>query len=287
MSRRADILAEVANVPALPVAAVKAIGVLQDPEADLSEIARVINHDPGLAANVLKFANAALFGARSEATSVDAAIARLGTRRVLDLVVGSAIKPFGSKRVVGYDLPSGALWGHSVAVACGVEELSSVLGRRLPDSAFTAGLLIDVGKHVLGTHLEIDGQAICDEAFKRGVPFEQAERHVLGVDHAEVGACLLEHWNLPAPLVSVVRWHHEPERCPAEHESIMTLVHASDVICTMCALGTGIDGNSYHPCESVMNRLELDANMAEAVIFRIVERLEMLGDIVGETAGST
>lgn len=287
MSRRTKILAEIATVPALPVAAVKAISVLQSPDADLYEMARVINHDPGLAANVLKLANSALFGARRETTTVNDAVARLGTRRILDLVVGSAVGPFQSKPIRGYDLPPGELWRHSVAVACGTEELASVLGLRPPESAFTAGLLIDIGKHVLGTHLEIDRQTIRQEALQRDVPFEQAELHVLGIDHAEVGACLLEHWNLPSPLVSVVRWHHDPEQCPPEHQPTAKLVHASDQICTLCAIGTGIDGCNYRPCESVLTDLQLSENVVEDARRRIVERLDTLGAIMGHAAGST
>lgn len=287
MSRRDDILAQVARIPALPVAAVKAIGVLQNPRAELCEIARVINHDPGLAASALRLANSAMFGGQRKIETIDAAVMRLGVRRMLDLVVGSAVKPHQTAPVRGYDLAPGALWLHSVAVACGTEELAKLLKFDAPACAFTAGLLIDVGKSVLGAHLEVDGLAIRKDAFEQHVPFEQAERHVLGVDHAEIGAALLGRWGLPPALVAAARWHHEPADCPPEHQALVDLVHASDQICTLSGIGGGSDGANYRPCEETMARLRVDIHVIESALCRIVERLGTLTDLMGNAAGRT
>lgn len=285
MNHREQILARVQSVPALPVAAIKVIGVLQNPHADICEISRVINHDPGLAANTLRLANSVMFSGQRRIETIDVAVTRLGVRRILDLVVGSAVKPFASTPIRGYDLPAGTLWLHSVAVACGTEELAKLLKRDIPSCAFTAGLLIDVGKSVLGCELEVDGGAIRREAFEQCVSFEEAERHVLGIDHAEVGAALLEHWGLPEVLVAVVRWHHEPQHCSSPYQAVVDLVHASDQICTLSGIGAGIDGSNYRPCEASMARLGINVHIIEAALCRIVERLDTLKDIMGQTTG--
>jgi len=284
LNQRDNILAQVLTVPSLPVAAVKVISVLQKPHAELCEIARVINHDPGLATNALRLANSAMYGGQRKIDTIDMAVARLGVRRMLDLVVSSVVKPFAMTPVQGYDLPPGMLWLHSVAVACGAEELGKLLKIDVPSCAFTCGLLIDVGKNVLSTYLEVDGQAIRHEAFEQHVSFEQAERHVLGIDHAEVGAALLKHWGLPDALVAAARWHHEPSNCPPEHQALIDLVHASDQICTLSGIGTGSDGSNYKPCEATMARLKIDVHVIEATMCRIVERLDALEDILGQTS---
>ena len=41
-----------------------------------------------------------------------------------------------------------------------------------------------------------------------GVSFGEAERQVLGINHAEVGATLAEKWELPDLLVGAIRAHH-------------------------------------------------------------------------------
>lgn len=273
------ILARVLDVEALPVAAMKAISLLQDPRSDLSEIARLIGHDPALAASVLRLANSAMFGGRSRIDSVSAAIARMGTRATLNLVLASAVGPMEARPVRGYDLPAGELWRHNVAVAVGTQALAEILKINAPDYAFTAGLLVDIGKQVLGQFLEIDGAAIAAEAFGRRVSFEQAEQHVLGIDHAEVGAALLANWGLPASIVQVVRWHHEPNRCPTEFQTVAELVHVSDQICTLAGIGGGVDGSNYQPCAAALDHLNLTTTVIERAMMRIAERLAQMNDL--------
>ena len=282
MNQRDNILSQVKKVPALPVATIKVVGILQNPRAELCEIARVINHDPGLAANTLRLANSAMFGGQRKIETIDAAVARLGVRRMLDLVVGAAVKPMASAPVHGYDLPGGTLWLHSVAVACGTEELAKMQTIDAPASAFTAALLIDIGKSILGSHLEVDGQKIRQLAFEQHVPFEQAERQVLGIDHAETGAALLEHWSLPPAIVAAVRWHHQPDLSPSEHQALTDLVHACDQICMLGGIGTGSDGTNYQPSDAVMARLKIDVRVVEAMMWRIMDRLESLKDLIGQ-----
>ena len=279
MSQRDAILARLHEVEALPVAAMKAISLLQNPASDLSEIARLIGHDPALAAGVLRLANSAMFGGRSRIETIDAAIARLGTRATLNLVLGSAVGPMEARPVRGYDLPAGALWRHNVAVAIGTQALADILKINAPDYAFTAGLLVDIGKQVLGQFLEIDGAAIAAEAFGRHVSFEQAELRVLGIDHAEIGAALLTNWGLPESIVQVVRWHHEPTRCPAEFRTVAELVHASDQICTLAGIGGGLDGSNYQPCAAALDHLNLTTATIERAMMRIADRLAQVNDL--------
>jgi HD-like signal output (HDOD) protein len=98
------------------------------------------------------------------------------------------------------------------------------------EQAFAAGLLHDLGKLLLAANLpEAFRQAIA-LAREQGRPVWEAESQVLGVCHAELGACLLGIWGLPAPIVEAVALHHFPLRCPKRVFSPLTAVHASDFI---------------------------------------------------------
>jgi hypothetical protein len=95
---------------------------------------------------------------------------------------------------------------------------------------FTAALTHDIGKVVLGSFPEIDAYGIIALALRDRISFEEAERTILGIDHAEVGAFLAEHWGLPGSIVDAVRLHHQPE-LSLEHPLIVNLVHVADVVC--------------------------------------------------------
>ena len=57
MSRRDEILASVKSVEAMPSAIQQALGLLRDPDADMDELAHIIEYDPGLTANILRLVN--------------------------------------------------------------------------------------------------------------------------------------------------------------------------------------------------------------------------------------
>jgi putative nucleotidyltransferase with HDIG domain len=197
---------------------------------------------------------------------------RLGTKWLFHMAVGAAVSPLAQSRVSGYDMPPGELLTHSVAVAVGTEQIARMLKQEASGYAFTAGLLHDLGKIVLGTFVAVDAKPIKALAFTQNVSFDEAERQVLGIDHAEAGGVLLEHWRLPAPVVEAVRWHHRPENSP-NGEGAAALVHVADDLCLLAGLGTGSDGANYKPSRQAATRLHMSAADTEKVMFGIMAGL--------------
>jgi len=275
MNRREEILARTRDVPALPSAATRVLQMLQNPDASMADIMAIIEVDPGLTSDFLRLANSAFFAGPRRISSLRDAGVLLGTSRIQQLVIASAIFPLARQPLKGYDLPAGELLDHLVAVAIGAEELAKALQRPAPSYAFTAGLLHDVGKVVLGTFVEIDSRPIVHMAFKDGLSFEVAERAVLGIDHAEVGAALLEYWQLPDSIVQVVRWHHQPEEVPGD-PYVTDLVHAADSLSVECGLGTGVDGLNYCSSRVTIDRLHLRTKVTEAVTCKMLTELQAL-----------
>jgi len=284
MARRPEILAKVRSIGAMPAAAVEAIRLAQDPDVDIAKLTRAIEYDPGLTSNVLRLANSAFFGFRRAIASIREAIVRLGMIRIVSLVAASSFAPLARRRIRGYDLPPGQLWRHSVASAIGSLELAQALGLRAPDQVFTAALLHDIGKVALGTFVEVAAEPIMALAFRQKVAFDAAERQVLGIDHAELGAVLLEDWRLPPGIVEAVAWHHLPTRFEGKDRLVTDLVHVADQICLVGGIGAGADGSHYRPSEEAVSGLRVTTRVIETVTCRILSGLSELGDLLaGET----
>jgi len=269
----------------MPTAASKAIALLSDPEVEIGELADTIEYDQGLTANVLRLANSAYFAGPHTIGSLRDAIVRLGTNRIFQLVITSAIAPLTRPAVKGYDLPAGQLLEHSIAVALGTEELATKLGRTAPRFAFTAGLLHDLGKIVLSTFLEVDAGPIVKMAFEEQVSFEQAEARVLGIDHAEAGAVLLDGWQLPHEIVDAARYHHQPEALGSE-SFLVDLVHTANLLSLEAGIGMGVAGLNYRASGDVAARLKLRPSVAEAVVCGMLAGIEELEDTIGAGAGT-
>ncbi len=272
MSRKNEILKRVDDIETLPAAALEAVRMMDDPDVSTSRITTVIEHDPGLTTNILRMANSAYFGFPRAVSSVQDAIVRLGLKEIRRTILASAVAPIVKRPVKGYDLSAGKLWEHAMTTAVGTDQIAAELDIVPPDYTFTAGLLHDVGKIVLGTFIDVDAEPIMKLAFDEHVPFEIAEQRILGIDHAETGAALLEKWQLPVEIVEVCRWHHEPDRAPDSAENpALDLVHIADTLSMMSGIGVGRDGLNYRPSEEVVGRLGLSSSMCEDVICRMID----------------
>ena len=204
------------------------------------------------------------------------AISRLGTKRIFQMVLCMSVAPLVRTPVRGYDLGADKLWEHSVAVAICTEKLAAKRRPMCQPHAFTAGLLHDVGKVLLGTFVDVDDQPIKELVELDNLTFNEAERMVLGVDHAEVGAHLLEKWSLPGDVAAVTRWHHLPSEVDGELSDLVDLVHVADVICLDCGWGMGTDGLQYRLDEDAAARLNLKGGDADEAAAQVMIGLEDL-----------
>ena len=99
-----------------------------------------------------------------------------------------------------------------------------------------------------------------------------AKQQVLGIDHAETGAFLLEEWNLPSCVAEVTRWNHQPEFLSAD-TLVIDLVHVADSMCLMGGIGAGLDGANYRTSPEVISGLNLKSITTDAVIPQFMNRL--------------
>ena len=180
--------------------------------------------------------------------------------------------------IIGYDLSPGQLWKHSVAVAIGAEQLAKELNIRSVDYIFTAGLLHNVGKIILGTFMEAETWPIVEIAFSQEISFDKAEKKVLGIDHAEAGALLLQNWKLPEDLIQVAKYHHRPMECPTEHIAV-DLIHATDVILMQGGMADGIDNMKYFLDSKIEEKYKITDDLRTLVIEKVREGLDELKTI--------
>jgi putative nucleotidyltransferase with HDIG domain len=249
------------TMPGLPVAASKVLQLLQQPRVDAVRIARAAESDPAWSAELLRTATSPVWSLNGAVDDVAELLGRTGFRRFTQLVAASAVGPLLRVALPGYGLAEGELWDHSLAVALATREILLERGLKPCEEAFTAALLHDVGKLVLGSALEserAEGAEPCE------LLVEDAEIRAVGMSHTEAGAILLEHWHLPYWMVAAVGSHHAPESAFL----ISELIHVADALCLSAGLGAGRDGLRIRVSADVSQRW----NFSRRSIERIVER---------------
>ncbi len=190
-----------ADLPSAPKIYLELRVAAASPTSSLGDLAQIICRDPGLAAKVLQLANSAYFGMSGPAIDVETAVSRLGLDMTLTLAVSAHVFSLGSDDLhVPPRYRISALQRAAVASA----SLASVLGCPRPDTAFAAALLRHVGALALqpehtdrligiSSLIEADVSSVAD-----------AEREVLSISLAQLGAHILGLWGLPTEIVDAV-----------------------------------------------------------------------------------
>ena len=282
MISAAEIAVRIKRLPIFPEAPARLAALLAEGGSGVDEFEKVIKPDPGLTANLLRLANSAYLGLTRRVASAREAIAILGLKRVYDVATMASMQRFLPKRLPGYELSSDGYWQHCVAVAAMAENLARVDGRYPPALAFTAGLMHDIGKLILGEFLALHAAPILERLRRDGATLIGAEREILGVDHTEVGAEVAAVWKLPDPVVSAIRWHHDPNRVPTGVDgACVDLVHVADALAHSFGFGADV-GELQRPLDpQAFDRLKLAAPGLEQVVAGSLAEIEGLTSLAG------
>jgi putative nucleotidyltransferase with HDIG domain len=195
-------------LPPLPAIALRVMQVAQDPKSSASDLAIVISADPGLSARILKIINSAAYRRTREITSVQDALVMLGFVQARNVAISGAIAGAYAPDAANVLFRIESFWRHSLAVAFKASDLAGKSRRLDVPSAFTAGILHNMGRLAM-FYFDAAGldQAVA-EAMRRDVPLEVVEQEMLGFDHCEIGGSLAEKWHLPADIADAIRNHH-------------------------------------------------------------------------------
>jgi putative nucleotidyltransferase with HDIG domain len=235
------------NLPTLPVVITKLREAISNPNADAKKIAQIIEDDPAMMARILKVVNSALYRGRQDVTSLQMAVARMGFNAISNIAMSTTIfSIFKSTAESGFSHEE--FWRHCISVGIGADVLyerckGNLKKRYTSDILQLSGLLHDIGKIVLEQFFHNSFRQSIELSVEEEISLQEAEKKVMGVDHAEVGAVLAQRWHLTADFAQVIRWHHRPAsiNINEEYSELIKLVHTSNYICNLEKIGDGGD----------------------------------------------
>jgi HD-like signal output (HDOD) protein len=226
------LMTQMRRIPSPPNIYFEVISELRSPNASVERIADLIAQDPAITAKLLQLANSAVFGLHMQIVRPIEAISYLGLETSATLMLlAHTFSSFAQLELSGFSVES--LWRHSVLtgqLARRIAQTEDATGEII-DQAFTAGLLHDIGKLLVGANLPAAFGQVMTLARKANCSAWEAENQLIpGASHAELGGCVLGIWKLPRPVVEAVALHHRPGRLIEPVFSPLTAVHAANVI---------------------------------------------------------
>ncbi|MFW6055488.1 MAG: HDOD domain-containing protein, partial [Thermodesulfobacteriota bacterium] len=236
-------------------------------------------YDPGLTANILRLANSVHFGAVRKVNSLQAALTRLGTKKILELVLSLTVSSRLTVSLPGYGLQARDLLRHSIWTAVAAQELANLLDMKQVEMIFTAGLLHDLGLLLLDPFIQKERLRFNQAVDTLEASFEQVEQDILGIDHSRAGGMILAKWQLTPEIVAGVRWHHQPEQATA-YQELTLLIHLADMLSLSEGIGTGEYGLQHNVCPQCVKKVGLKKEHLEYVASKTLDKMKELENIL-------
>lgn len=275
-------VAELSELPPIPEIAQAVLRLKDHPQADARRLARLIELDPSLAAQIMRCAGSAFFGYRGKIDSVQDAVSRvLGFDKALYIAIGLSA---GHALQHDKEGPLGirAYWANAVYTATLMQALASHVSPRLrpnPGLVYLAGLVHNIGILLLGHLLEPEFDALnlaVEQQPERSLTDIEAE--VLGVSHCELGLWLLRKWKLPTEVLVTTLNHHNPDY----RGDAAVYVHLAVVAgCLLRRYSLG-EGPLQDLSPRVLQALGLTAESAESTLNALLTEREGLDALVNQ-----
>ena len=272
------------NLPAMPEVAQALLRLNSDPNGNINDVVEIIETDPSIATQILRYARSAFFGFRGEINSIHQAVTTvLGYGLTIDIALGLSLGKAFSISNYG---PMGLypFWQHSIYSAALIERMIQIMPRQhrpLPGLGFLCGLLHNFGV-LLIAHLFKKEASMLQQIIlaNKDKPVIEIERQVLGTDHMEIGTWLMRSWNLQAEIQVAVAEHHH-EQYNDEHAAYSRLSLLADRLLQRHNIG---DAESTELPEAILSSLGISTQQAEEQLENIINASQDLDQLAQQFA---
>ncbi len=267
-------LGDISHIATLPEVTMKIIKLVEDPDSSAQDLNKVISSDPALGARILKVVNSAFYGLPGQIGSINRAIVLLGLNAVKNIAIAASLAKLFRGGKISPDFDARDLWNHSIACATGTRLLADKVGLGLPDEAFLAGLI-----HNIGIMVEIQSRRnqfleALELVATEDLSLREAEIKAIGASHEQFGAALCKAWKFPASFYQVTGFHHHPQDVPSNARTLTTLVHFADIIAAREGLGfdLGTEHEDFDP--GLMAEVKLTQEKIQEVIEALPQAID-------------
>lgn len=224
-------IATVEVIPTIPTIYSDMLDILNDPDASIVDVGRLISSDIAMTAKVLQLVNSAFFGLCRKIYTAEEAAVFIGIETLKGMVL--SFQALTALSVQG--IPQAyidEMWQHAVTTAAFARSIAQceTNSRELIDSAFTAGMLHDIGRLLLMDNMPVKYKEYMKMIMNDNSSEVKLERVIFGATHYEVGAYMLKEWGLPNSIVEPVLLHHSSFDVSQGYFSPVTAVIAADCL---------------------------------------------------------
>lgn len=256
-----------AKIPTLPVIAQNILTVTRNEKTSANDLAKFIDQDQAIANKVLKLSNSSYYGVSRKVDSIVRAITVVGFNEIVGLTVGVGILPALKIQEVQKILKMEDLWLHAIACCFAAKEIDRLVSLKSTShkgdlsgggkSVFLTALLHDIGKVIFTLNFPQEYAFVLKKAGEYDAPLEEMEKEILGNDHAQLAARIMDIWNFPENIIVPIRYHHMPDKCKSDYQQDAFIVSFANYIVHKVRIGDSANRTRLED-QYFMENLKLD-----------------------------
>lgn len=256
-----NVLNHVQKLPSMPSIVIELLDNINNDNVDVATLVKKLAQDQAIVARVLRVANSSFFGLSGQVGSISEAISILGFNNLRGLITAVSIINVFPHTEKGFDW--NAFWRHSIGTAVCAKVLAKHVGLN-PETAFTAGLLHDIGKLVMAVYFPQAFSQAHESSDSSSVDSLQAERLALGMDHAALGGEVATRWHFPAEIRAAVALHHA-EAGDGVKRTLIDVVYIANLFAHALDNGRLVEAHTAHLTIEADSRLTIDSDKFESL----------------------
>ncbi len=202
-------LAQITDIISLPEIYQKIRRLMDDVNADIDDFGNVVKLDANLSMKLLKVVNSAYYGFTGEITSISRAVNLIGIGQLHNMVLG--ISAVDALYVPNEIIPLKKFWRRSLYTGVLSGQLAEQMKMRNRDRMFILGMLHEIGHLVLYANFPEMARQSIQLANEREQSIVHTEEKIMGLHYGQIGAKLMELWNLPVAFQTITRFQPTPQ----------------------------------------------------------------------------
>ncbi|RMH58233.1 MAG: HDOD domain-containing protein [Candidatus Hydrogenedentota bacterium] len=257
------IVERIQDLPTLPTVVTRILKLVHDPESNAADVQMILGRDQSLSTKVMKLVNSAFYGYAGKIKTLHQAVVILGFDTIKSVALSATVFTAFAGGRKNFDRD--AFWRHSIATGVAARLLARECRMKEIEESFMCGVIHDIGKVVLDQYAPGDFDRVLAYVQEKNCLIYEAERAVLGSSHAQVGRWLGMKWGLPAEIVDVIFYHHQPanaQRAPKQ----TAVVHVADILARTRKLGSGGDAKVPPLDPAAWEKLGLDEGRLKGIL---------------------
>jgi HD-like signal output (HDOD) protein/signal transduction histidine kinase len=217
------------QLPSIPSLLVELLDLCHDASCNFAQIAKSIEKDPGLTSKIIQLANSVLFRQWNDVTEVKRMLVVLGMDNVRQIVISSAVHQLFANCSKEFDQHVQHIWVRAQVCSSLAQRLAQLIGYQKPQEAYLAGLLYQLGQLLLLLNHEQTYRPMLEQ-YEPTSDFCQLEKIEFGSDHCELGAALVESWQLESFIADAILFQKAPTEELRNAPTLIKIIAVSSLL---------------------------------------------------------